>query len=63
MQKKALIELVGSCDASEKASSSCVYVHSISTNNNEVNANLLSSKTIDYPVKQISLPRLELCGV
>jgi hypothetical protein len=48
-------------EASERAYAACVYVRSVN-DLGEVTVNLLSSKSRVAPIKQVSLPRLELCG-
>lgn len=52
------IEVHGFSDASQKAYSGAVYVKSI--DGDDVHVNLLFAKTKVAPLKQISLPRLEL---
>lgn len=49
-------EIHGFADASEQAYGACIYIRS--TNH----TNLLCSKTRVAPLKQISIPRLELCA-
>ncbi|GFU54342.1 integrase catalytic domain-containing protein [Trichonephila clavipes] len=55
------IELYAFSDASEKAYGSSIYLESISALG-EVKVCLVTSKSRVSPVKQISIPRLELCG-
>ncbi|CAG7717748.1 unnamed protein product, partial [Allacma fusca] len=53
------LQLLGFCDASEKAYAAAVYLKSV--NADEVSINLLIAKTRVAPKKQETLPRLELC--
>ncbi|GFV62168.1 integrase catalytic domain-containing protein [Trichonephila clavipes] len=55
------IELHAFSDASEKAYGSSIYLKSISALG-EVKVYLVTSKSRVSPLKQISIPRLELCG-
>ncbi|GFW36702.1 integrase catalytic domain-containing protein [Trichonephila clavipes] len=55
------IELYAFSDASEKAYGSSIYLKSISALG-EVKVCLVTSKSRVSPLKQISIPRLELCG-
>lgn len=55
------IEIHGFSDASTSAYSGVVYVRVIS--NTGVAVKLVAAKTRVAPIKQISIPRLELCGV
>ena len=58
---KTHIELHGFSDASIKAYSAAVYCRTISENG-EIQVSLIASKTRVSPLKQHSIPRLELCG-
>ena len=51
----------GYCDASEKAYAAVVYLRS-ELSDGSVKVRLVTSKTKVAPIKQVSLPRLELCG-
>ncbi|CAG4951544.1 unnamed protein product [Colias eurytheme] len=55
------MELHGFCDASNAAYAAIVYSRIIDSNGN-VHVSLITSKTRVAPVKQVSIPRLELCG-
>jgi len=54
-------QLHGFCDASEKAYAAVVYLR-CEKSDGTVAINLLTSRTRVAPIKQVSLPRLELCG-
>ncbi|CAH2109138.1 unnamed protein product [Euphydryas editha] len=54
------IELHGFCDASCVAYASVVYLRV--RDGDKVNVRLIAAKSRVAPVKQVSLPRLELCG-
>lgn len=56
-----LIELHGFSDASKLAYAAAVYVRVVD-NNGDVYVTLVTAKTKVAPIKQVSIPRLELCG-
>lgn len=55
------VEIHGFCDASKSAYAAVVYVRVIDSERN-INLSLITAKTKVAPVKQVSIPRLELCG-
>ncbi|XP_037050902.1 uncharacterized protein LOC119084808 isoform X2 [Bradysia coprophila] len=55
------IEIHGFSDASEKAYAAVIYSRVVNQND-EIHITMLTSKTRVAPIKQITLPRLELCG-
>ncbi|XP_059045010.1 uncharacterized protein LOC131840832 [Achroia grisella] len=55
------IEIHGYCDASNDAYGAVVYSR-IKDKFGEVHVNLIGARTKVAPIKQISIPRLELCG-
>lgn len=57
----AVVELHGFSDASNMAFAAVVYLRVIDSAGN-IQVNLVGAKTRVAPVKQISIPRLELCG-
>ncbi|GFU00880.1 integrase catalytic domain-containing protein [Trichonephila clavipes] len=61
IHREESIELHAFSDASEKAYGSSIYLKSISALG-EVKVCLVTSKSQVSPLKQISIPRLELCG-
>ncbi|XP_045471824.1 uncharacterized protein LOC123678716 [Harmonia axyridis] len=56
-----IIEIHGFADASEKAYGACIYI-SCKVQDKPYKTQLLCSKSRVCPLKQISLPRLELCA-
>lgn len=60
-QHDVLLELHGFSDASNVAYAAAVYVRCIDSNG-RVYVSLVAAKTKVAPVKQVSIPRLELCG-
>ncbi|XP_055603942.1 uncharacterized protein LOC129752177 [Uranotaenia lowii] len=55
------VELHGYCDASKVAYGACLYVRSVSENE-EIEVRLICSKSRVAPLKPMTIPRLELCG-
>ncbi|XP_063979923.1 uncharacterized protein LOC135163947 [Diachasmimorpha longicaudata] len=55
------IQLHGFCDASKMAYGACLYLRSSDSRGN-VEINLLCSKSRVAPLKEQTIPRLELCG-
>nr|XP_034834256.1 uncharacterized protein LOC117990869 [Maniola hyperantus] len=55
------VQLHGFSDASEKAYAACVYIRVVNTEG-VIQAHLLLGKTKVAPLKQLTIPRLELCG-
>lgn len=60
-ESHASIQLHAFSDASQVAYGTCVYVRSIDKDNN-ISVALLCAKSRVAPIKQITLPRLELCA-
>ena len=56
------IELHAFCDASEKAYGYCIYIRSIDHISNTSFVSLILSKTRIAPIKQLTIPKLELCA-
>ncbi|KAL0884187.1 hypothetical protein ABMA27_016192 [Loxostege sticticalis] len=57
----SVVELHGFSDASNVAYAAAVYLRVINSSG-EIHVGLVSAKTRVAPVKQVSIPRLELCG-
>ena len=55
------VELHGFCDASERAYAGVVYLRMIDSMG-DVHLSIVASKTKVAPIKQLTIPRLELCG-
>ncbi|XP_066600580.1 uncharacterized protein [Prorops nasuta] len=55
------IELHGFCDASKLGYGACLYIRSCDGRNKTL-VNLLCAKSRVAPMKEITIPRLELCG-
>lgn len=60
-QNPVSIQLHGFCDAAETAYGACVFVKSINSDGNQT-CNILCAKTRVSPLKQLTIPKLELCG-
>lgn len=56
-----LVEIHGFCDASNVAYGAVVYLRVV-TCEGRIEVSLISAKTRVAPIKQVSIPRLELCG-
>lgn len=54
-------QLIGFCDASDKAYCACVYLRQTTTNA-DVSSRLICTKTRVAPLKALTIPRLELQG-
>ncbi|XP_055947045.1 uncharacterized protein LOC129980690 [Argiope bruennichi] len=54
-------ELHGFCDASEKAHGAAIYARTVDSAG-EVKVKLIASKSRVSPIKQVTIPRLELCS-
>ncbi|GFS56542.1 integrase catalytic domain-containing protein [Trichonephila clavipes] len=56
-----VIELHGFCDASERAYGAAIYARLINPDG-EIKVKLVASKSRVSPIKQVTMPRLELCS-
>jgi len=54
------IQIHGFCDSSEQAYGACLYIRSTDSNN-KTSCELLCSTSKVAPLKQLTIPRLELC--
>ncbi|GBN07343.1 hypothetical protein AVEN_96605-1 [Araneus ventricosus] len=61
IQSAVVTELHGFCDASEKAYGAAIYARTV-TAAGEVKVKLVASKSRVSPIKQVTIPRLELCS-
>lgn len=61
IQGAGVIELHGFCDSSEKAYGAAIYARAV-TSAGEVKVKLVASKSRVSPIKQVTIPRLELCS-
>lgn len=57
----AQLQVIGFCDASKKAFAALLYLRAV-YEDGEVSCSFIASKTRVAPMKEISIPRLELCG-
>ena len=55
------IQIHGFCDASKVGYGACLYVRSCS-NQNQILVRLMCAKSRVAPIKETTIPRLELCG-
>lgn len=55
------LQLHGFCDASGNAYGAAIYIRAVDSNG-ETHVHLISSKSRVAPVKNVTIPRLELCG-
>jgi len=57
------IQIHGFCDSTEQAYGACLYIRSTdNNNNNKTSCELLCSTSKMAPLKQLTIPRLELCA-
>ncbi|GBM31836.1 hypothetical protein AVEN_56933-1 [Araneus ventricosus] len=61
MPNASVFKLHGFCDAPDKSYGAAIYIKSTTTLG-EIKGNLMTSKSRVAHLKQISIPRLKLCG-
>lgn len=62
MTQASTLELHGFCDASELSYAAVIYARVVNPDGS-IKITMLTSKTRVAPIKPITLPRLELCGL
>ncbi|GBM59031.1 hypothetical protein AVEN_7414-1 [Araneus ventricosus] len=59
--ESVIVQLHGFCDASSKAYAAVIYIR-VLTNTGEIFVTFVAAKTRVAPLKQLTIPRLELCS-